>query len=169
MGKPGMGTYPGWNQVGWKIKDWEMDRVSNGHRIYWPDKCSLTVERSINFTNDEAIFLSNLIVVPIQGENDLENQENQQNNLKIKTLETEKHQDNEIDFVTDNTIDFVTDKQNQQHQVSSSQTTDEPRSHRTRMPTRYIKDIQSGIGTTDGRSGKSNLPPVLRLRTMYLS
>ena len=31
------------------------------------------------------------------------------------------------------------------------------------MPTRYVKEIQSGIGTTDGRPGKSNLPPGIQI------
>ena len=43
-----------------------------------------------------------------------------------------------------------------------NQVTDElvaARSRRTRIPTQYVRDIQTGIGTTDGRPGKTNLPP----------
>ena len=58
-------------------------------------------------------------------------------------------------------IDFVTDKQDQQQQALQNQMENEPQSHRTRIPTRYIKDIQSSIGTTDGRTG--NLPTGIQL------
>ena len=76
-----------------------------------------------------------------------------------------------IDFVTDNSnnkdankpsaIDSITDKQDQQQQALQNQMENEPRSHRTRIPTRYVKDIQSSIGTTDGRTG--NLPTRIQL------
>ena len=32
-------------------------------------------------------------------------------------------------------------------------------SRKTRIPTRYVREIQSGIGTTDGRPRRSDLPP----------
>jgi hypothetical protein len=64
-----------------KIKRWiSYDEISNGHRIYWPDKCSVTVEQSIKFTNDNIVFLSNLIAKLIQGENNSTN-ENPKKNL----------------------------------------------------------------------------------------
>ena len=162
-----------------KIGRWiGYDEISNGHRIYWPDKRSVTVERSIKFANDDVIFPSNPIAKPIQGESDPVNPKNQQSDSenpkdpKAKPQEAQNHQDDPSDFVTDkpsdfdtNPIDFVTDKLDQQQSVSTSQTTDEPeaRSRRTRIPTRYVRDIQSGVGTTDGRSRRSNLPPGMRI------
>jgi hypothetical protein len=54
-----------------KIGRWiGFEEISNGHQIYWPDKRSVTVKRSIKFENDKAVFLSNPIAKPIQGEND---------------------------------------------------------------------------------------------------
>jgi hypothetical protein len=93
--------------------------------------------------------------------------------LKTKPLEDENHQDNPsdlvtdnaIDFITDKAIDFVTDKQNQK-QVLLNQETNKPRSCRTRILTRYIRDIQSGIGTTDGKLKKTNLPAGIQIPKM---
>ena len=44
------------------------DEISNGHRIYWPDKHSVTVEHSVKFSNDEVILPSIPVAQPIQGE-----------------------------------------------------------------------------------------------------
>ena len=145
------------------------DEISNGYRIYWPNKCLVTIEHRIKFVNDNVIFLSNTIAELIQGENDLLSNKNQQHDPETKSLkdkdkepDTENYQDDSSDPIIKNpstkVIDFITDKQNQQ-QVPENQTTSEPQSQKTRIPTRYIKDIQSGVGMINGRSGKSNLPP----------
>ena len=144
------------------------NEISSGHRIYWPNKHLVTIECSIKFVNDDVIFLSNPIAELIQGENHLSNNKNQWHDPETKSLEdedeepdTENHQDDPSNPITENPstkeIDFVTDKQNQQ-QVPENQATSEARSQRTRIPIRYIKDIQSGVGMINGRSGKSNLP-----------
>ena len=44
------------------------NEISNGHRIYWPNKHSVTVECSIKFSNDEVILPSIPVTQPIQGE-----------------------------------------------------------------------------------------------------
>ena len=62
------------------------------------------------------------------------------------------------------------DDPNQHQSTPSKPIPDElttSRSCRTRKPTRYVKEIQSGIGTADGRPGKSNLPP--RMQTFKLT
>ena len=52
-----------------KVGKWiDYDEISDGHRIYWPDKRSVTVKRSIKFNNDDVLFPSILVVQPIQGE-----------------------------------------------------------------------------------------------------
>ena len=143
------------------------DEISNRHKIYWPNKHSVTIECSIKFVNDDVIFLLNPITELIQGENDLSNNKDQWHDLETKSLEdedeepdTENHQDDPSNPITKNpstkVIDFVTDKQNQH--VPENQATSEARSQRTRTPTRYIKDIQSGVGMINDRSGKLNLP-----------
>ena len=126
-----------------KIGRWiSYDETSNGYRIYWPNKCSVTIEQSIKFVNDDKILPSNSINMPIQGESDLINSRNQHYDPKIKPSETKTQELTKINEET--MIDFVTDKQDQQQQVSvqdqqqqtlQNQGTNEPRSRRTRIPT----------------------------------
>lgn len=42
------------------------DEMSNGHRIYWPGKHSVSIERSVKFDTEADIFLPNS--VPLEGE-----------------------------------------------------------------------------------------------------
>ena len=43
------------------------DEVSNGHRVYWLDKRSVTIECSVKFSNDNMVIPSIPITKPIQG------------------------------------------------------------------------------------------------------
>ena len=57
---------------------------------------------------------------------------------------------------------------NKNYQQKVSQNIDEPemlntQSRKTRIPTQYIKDIQSSIKTADNRPSKSNLPPGIQI------
>src|SRR5271168_1028759 len=88
------------------------DEISNGHRIYWPDKRSVTVERSIKFANDEVVFPSNPIAKPIQGESSWtsENSKNRHHNPETQPqsgdkeyIDLENHLDDPDDSVTDQT------------------------------------------------------------------
>ena len=52
-----------------KVGKWiGYDETSNGHRIYWPHKRSVTIECSIKFSNGEEIFAPIPAAKPIQGE-----------------------------------------------------------------------------------------------------
>jgi hypothetical protein len=47
------------------------DEESNAHRIYWPERRSVSVERSIRFeSNDVVVSRMPVVTVPIQGENE---------------------------------------------------------------------------------------------------
>jgi hypothetical protein len=66
-----------------KIGRWiGFEEISNGHQIYWLDKHLVTVKHSIEFLNDKAVFLSNLIAKPIQGKSNPINVKNLQHNLE---------------------------------------------------------------------------------------
>ena len=73
-----------------KLGKWVgFDEVSNGHRIYWPDKCSVTVEHSIKSANGDMIIPSIPVVQLIQGEKE---SRNLQNNSKAETeIEKQTH------------------------------------------------------------------------------
>ena len=58
--------------------------------------------------------------------------------------------------------EMITKTDNQPLKQPSNNPTTElstAQSRRTRIPTRYVREIQSGISTTDGRPGRSDLPP----------
>lgn len=75
-----------------KVGKWiGFDKASNGHHIYWPDRCSISIEFSIKFVNDDMIIPSTLSDVPIQEES---HRENQSANLQ-HTLETRSNRENE--------------------------------------------------------------------------
>ena len=166
------------SKLDWRSKEGKwigFDEISNGHRIYWPDKRSVTVERSIKFVNGEVIIPPNQIAEPIQGENDQVNkEENLQRNLENKSESSDNESedrertlnDPEFPNLEDPTAKTVTStSQNRKHSLpnpESSQSLASTRSQRIRIPTRYVKDIQRGIGTIDG-SEKSNLPKGMQI------
>ena len=165
-----------------KVGRWiGFDEVSNGHRIYWPDKRSVTIERSVKFTNNDIILPANPITQPIQGESNLTN-ENPKNlqcdrDLEDKSEPPDKEskdpehtQDTEIPQQTpQQTPEKSTADQTDQSKwryAPFNRVTDElvaARSKRTRIPTRYVRDIQSGIGTAEGRPGKTDLPTGIQI------
>ena len=44
------------------------DDKSNRHKIYWTDKWNVTIERSVQFIDNDIVFSSNPITKLIQGE-----------------------------------------------------------------------------------------------------
>ena len=145
-----------------KVGKWVgFDEVSNGHRIYWPDKHSVTVEQSIKPTNGNMIILSIQVVEPIQGEKE---PRNLQNNSEISKLndESQEHTKSQqiLEIPTEETKNTSMNP-DQWKCAPFNQTTDElvtAQSCQIRIPGRYVRDIQNGIGTVDGRPGRNNLP-----------
>ena len=84
------------------------DEVSNGHRIYWPKRKTVTVERSIKFNNDNVIFLSNATAMPIQGENEQSNYETTEN---PKNLQHDCDQENKSTTSTNKAEEHTYDTQ----------------------------------------------------------
>jgi hypothetical protein len=80
--KPNLGSLREWGNEVWvhttagtkldgrsTIGRWiGFDEISNGHRIYWPEKRSVTVERSVKFVNGDAILPPIPVAKQIQGE-----------------------------------------------------------------------------------------------------
>ena len=81
-----------------KIGKWiGFEEASNGHQIYWPDKRSVTVERSIKFVNDNVIVLSNPGAKPIQGEKEPRNLQNDPE-ITSETSKQSKEQEHTQNF-----------------------------------------------------------------------
>jgi hypothetical protein len=79
--KPNLGSLREWGCKVWvhttagtkldgrsKVGKWVgFDGETNGHRVYWPDKRSISIERSIKFTNGDVILPPIMNAEPIQG------------------------------------------------------------------------------------------------------
>jgi hypothetical protein len=73
-----------------KIGRWlGFEEISNGHRIYWPEKHSVTVERSIKFVNGDMILPSISSTVLIQGKKGESNEVDKETLNLRRTLKTE--------------------------------------------------------------------------------
>ena len=80
--KPDLGHLREWGSKVWvhttagtkldgclKVGRWVgFDEVTNGHHVYWPNKHSISIERSIKFMNGNVILLPMTSAEPIQGE-----------------------------------------------------------------------------------------------------
>jgi hypothetical protein len=163
-----------------KIGKWVgFDEMSNGHRIYWPDKRSITVERSIKFdnSNGDMIILPIPTAMPIQGENEPRNQQRTSKIESEKLPEEPKEERTTIQdvetFQTDDqtleNLDTTTAETSQEDQwlgTPFNRVTDElvaARTRRVRMPSRIIQDIQKGLGTADNRPNKPDLPAGIQI------
>ena len=141
-----------------KIGRWiSFNEISNGHRIYWPNKCSVSVEWSIQIVNDNVVLLSKPIAKLTQGESGPENpwhdpetelgptqHKNNHDNFETNQENNIKNPDDPNNLSSTNQTE-KTDK-HQNHQQTVSQNINEPeilniQSCRTRIPTQYIKDI----------------------------
>ena len=109
-------TTEGTKLDGWlKIGKWvSFDEISNGHCIYWPNKCSVTIEHSVKCSNGDMLIPPNPVVQPIQGEREQRNLKND-SEIKIGALNLE----NESQEHT---------KNHQQHSEIQKCTTSNPRS-----------------------------------------
>ena len=106
-----------------KIGKWVgFDEISNGHRIYWPDKRSVTVEHSIKSANGDMIIPSIPVVQSIQGE---KKSRNLQNDSKAETEKQTHVKDNQIPETPTAEIDNTPETQDQWKCTPFNQVTDE--------------------------------------------
>ena len=107
-----------------------------GHRIYWPERCTVTVEQSVkfNFEADEVV----VGMLPLEGERKIDE--------RLMTIESEKQQ---IDNVppADIPADDV------EIPVVVPEAT-EGRGKRVRKESEYIKLLKAGSGVTGNRTGE---------------
>jgi hypothetical protein len=78
--------------------------TSNGHRIYWPDKCSISIERSVKFANGDMILPPIPSAEPIQGESD----SNKANGLLHRnSMDTDSDSDDNLSTAVESwTVEF---------------------------------------------------------------
>ena len=148
------------------------DTESRGHRIYWPSKGSITVERSVTFEQPPTPVDDDFVVVPgpadesrgsigtsgLTGDDD----EEDNNDADAPKLQGESGQSEEEDEVLQNLVDGPFDPPTiVDPPVPPAPETDhnnlpilipEPRrSGRQRQPSQYLRDIMSGKFVTGSR------------------
>jgi hypothetical protein len=128
------------------------DDATNGHHVYWPDKCSISIERSVKFCSNGDILLPQISSAQqIQGENNNNGQVNQLTNLQCSETKSEssqptKEQENTLDVKEFPAQDFTNhkDQPDQWLETPFNCITDElvaARSCQVRIPSCYIRDI----------------------------
>ncbi|KAF8580255.1 hypothetical protein K439DRAFT_1357503, partial [Ramaria rubella] len=132
---------------------------SKGHRIYWPGKCCVTVERNVTFD-------SSVITVPVDVQVKGENRtSSNQYTTSDKANETPSAPPNNsepsptsptpIPSQNSSHVDLLEDFEvSEPVQESQPQT----RSQRQRKPSAYIQDITEGRGTSTGYGNEPAYP-----------
>jgi transposase InsO family protein len=114
--------------------------TKDGHRIYWPDKQSVSVERSVKFNFDDEMVVR---ILPREGENGSNEQELDTEPNEIltpdKPSEVPTEADRNLDIV-DRNLDIVDE--------SDSVT---GRGKRVRRETEYVRMLKDGTGVTGSR------------------
>jgi len=118
-------------------------------RVYWRDKRSVSIERTVKSDNGDVVLPPILVAKPIQGENEQEklNQQHTKKPTKQQQLteEISKSPLNNPKTLEPTTEDSDNNQDNNQFLGTPfNRVTDElvaARSRRVRFPTRYIKDI----------------------------
>jgi hypothetical protein len=120
------------------------DQHSNGHRIFWPEKRNVSVERSIRFST-AGLPVIMVDTVELEGEGDPP---------RVATIE-------EID----DTNDTGDNPMPPQVEIAVPNLLPprppvEPMIHtpRVRCATQYLHDIKEGVGSADNRPSKPNVP-----------
>ncbi|TBU55356.1 hypothetical protein BD310DRAFT_787087, partial [Dichomitus squalens] len=139
--------------VGW-------DEATDAHRIYWPDRRIVTVERSVRFKPDD-----NNVEVELEGEQDQQpegkqNETYQQNSELAPTTspvgadaDPTTPAGTDADPTTPSTDGLLHDPAGLTHAPVA--TSGRPR--RVRKESDYVRRLRSGEGSTDGR-GRNTLP-----------
>ena len=121
--------------------------TKDGHRIYWPERRLVSVERSVKFNvESEEVIVG---VLPLEGEEAAADSDDE----GVERLTTMESQKRNVDIVT-------SDAENPP--VPDDNT--EGRGKRVRKETEYVRMLREGLGTTGSRS-KETLPRGMRAGT----
>jgi len=120
------------------------DEQSKGSRVYWPEKCTITVERSV-------IFTSPVVVVDgLEGEI-LAEPEHSVNKLPSTTSQNGNTSNNNV---PDNEAPPV---------PVPDPAIIPPRPQRNRKPTQYVCDVLEGHGSATGYTSRPAIPTGLQI------
>ena len=143
-----------------KIGRWVgYDEESIGaHRIYWPEKKSISIERNVKFDDNDVLMPS---AQPLEGEKEIvkrqsteENAaETNQDNREISDLQVAEPTGQNLPIPEEPKIDWLGASFNQS----------EGRPQRTRKPSEYVKRLQAGEGVADDRPSQPSIPKGLQI------
>jgi transposase InsO family protein len=124
------------------------DEQSKGSRIYWPEKHSITVERSLTFTKPLAV------VDELEGEN----HEEPESRVKLSAPPNQRTPGNKPEV-------SAPEEPRTPPRMSSGlpPVPEAPRIQRIRKPSRYVRDIREGEGSATGLGKQPSLPVGLQL------
>lgn len=122
-------------------------QTADGHRIYWPNRRSITVERNVTFDLSQPAHPPDVDIMLSSVEPGTAPRDEPVINEPHNTISTHEMQ-------TDPT--------------PSTDATDiiPPRIPRIRKPSRYVQQIAAGEGTTTGLPGNSSLPKGMQIASM---
>src|SRR5271168_1899707 len=145
--KPDLSCLPEWGAKVW-VHDREKGKLdgrsnigrwvgfdeesTHAHRIYWPDRRIVSIERNIKF-DDNFVLIPTVVDTPLEGENSEEGQE-----------------------------EVPTEDNQPINNIPSTQIIIPRRSSRIRQPTEYIKQLNAGEGSTQGtyKNGRAIGPKI---------
>ncbi|KAF8815816.1 hypothetical protein BYT27DRAFT_7034917, partial [Phlegmacium glaucopus] len=121
--------------------------TKDGHHVYWPERRTVTVERSVKFNVDDEINVGHL---PLEGEKEPDVVEQQEPNNIIQSIPETS--------ATQETSNFKTSNENiTQPDVIEPVQPSEGRRKQIRKESPYVKLLKEGAGVT-GEKSKSLLP-----------
>jgi hypothetical protein len=108
----------------------------DGHRIYWPEKRTVSIERSVkfNFEPDDVV----VGMLPLEGE--------RVDDERLEAIEPEQHE------VVNQTPDVEVDQINPGNDAEVD-ATDQGRGKRIRKETQYVRMLKDGSAVTGSRTG----------------
>ncbi|KIJ55365.1 hypothetical protein M422DRAFT_145635, partial [Sphaerobolus stellatus SS14] len=161
--KPDMGNIPEWGARVWvhrkdrgklepraDVVHWVgFDEDSRGHRIYWPEKRRITVERNVDFEGEGMVS---------PGDTELrDDSKDDINKAQIPPLDPQQAPPAQPQSPAPDPLP------NFEPQEAESQGDDIRRSSRVRKASRYIRDIVEGKGTSQQLPGKPAYPKGLQV------
>lgn len=137
-----------------KIGRWMgFDEESNAHRIYWAEKRSITVERSVKFNFEDEIFVE---AAPLEGEKEpfvAWTPPDEPSTSKRATVEDVDDEPSESKAPTDHVENRFRDEP-----IEDLEPQGPRRSSRIRKESDYVKRLRDGVGVMSNRATDPLLP-----------
>ncbi|THH01090.1 hypothetical protein EW026_g1530 [Hermanssonia centrifuga] len=133
------------------------DEQSKAHRIYWPSRRSVTVERSVRFMDDNP----GIVAVPLEGERVLEEPIEP---IELNSTGTAQNASNQLEIGPDSTgnspepLPLLPGALANVLGQGFEEIPPAGRGKQIRKPSDYVRRLREGEGSIDGRGSVGNLP-----------